>query len=192
MKRLFLLLTTLLGSMAVMAQDLRCTTDLDTLKNIQEQEKTIFEKGTFADLLNHRQKYDYSFKFKPNHGGQSFLFNRWVPDAEYTTEIKSIFLYARNIPREKYVSTFGTPYANFILNQQEICLIPSVFTYQIENNKKQVEENTIIWIRDLNSTDWKELTYEEQMNQKDFREFFPHFPSNIKFRKNKLYILEGK
>lgn len=155
---------------------LRCSKDMAKIKKIYAVQKDIFDHQQFEDLQNHLNQYDYTRLFQKNHLNQTYYLDAWIPSDQATKDLKSAF-------DDKMETTYAVnqPFANFILNDQELCLITLDISFTSDEVTTTLKNLTDIWVRKTDSDHWYFFEYHEAISPEDFQEFFPDFPENIIF-----------
>ncbi|WOE32098.1 MULTISPECIES: hypothetical protein [unclassified Acinetobacter] len=174
MKKLWLLLGFLFSNQAFSA-DLQCLKSFETFKNIQDEGINAVINGTNDDIKAFGDQYDYSGLFKKNHAGKSY----WIDEDVAKTSLLIMASSFKNGEAEIVNYTFSEPKANFISSIGEVCVVPmqSTSTYLEDEMTTNAD---VIFIRDLNSNQWRLFTYYGSEKKEDFNEFFPDFPKSVK------------
>lgn len=159
------------------AEQLRCEQDFPKIKRMLLQEKNIYDRGSFDELLKYYQRTEYSELFTANHPGEKFLYDRWSSEEEYRSTMQE----ALNFFREQRFSIklkISKPQQNFILDDQELCILQVTLLTNPVLEEPSTDDSAIM-VRKLDSLDWHGFTVSKELNEQDFREFFPNFPKNI-------------
>lgn len=159
------------------AEQLRCEQDFPKIKRMLLQEKNIYDRGSFEELLKYYQRTEYSELFTANHPGQKFLYNVWIEEEYYKGALKEAFETFQML-HSSYKTKIGQPQQNFIIDDQELCLFPVMLFANNEFDEPLTDEMTI-FVRKLGSDKWRVLTLNQDIKEQDFREFFPNFPKNV-------------
>ncbi|MEG2301199.1 MAG: hypothetical protein RSC03_12070, partial [Acinetobacter sp.] len=69
--------------------------------------------------------------------------------------------------------------ANFISTVGEVCVVPWTSEDKFFD-KTYISQTDLIFVRNLNSNQWRNFVYLGIEKPEDFKEFFPDFPKSIK------------
>lgn len=178
MKKL-LLLSSLLFSAQTFSADLQCPKSYETFKKIQEEGINVVKNGTNDEIQAFSDRYDYSMLFKKNHVGQSYLLDNWIDENVAKMSFLIMASSIKNGETELVNYTLNELKANFLSSIGEVCVVPMQST-SIYFDEESTTSADVIIIRDLNSNQWRLLTYYGSERKEDFHEFFPDFPKSVK------------
>lgn len=160
-----------------LAEQLRCEQDFPKIKRLFLQEKNIYDRGSLTDLLQYQARTNYAELFTVKHQGKVFWGPKWVDRQENTEETRRFFeMYQKD--RHTMTITVGRPTENFLLNNQELCILQIKYTTSIPVESKVLTQ-THIMVRQLGKQNWRWIYISDELKEKDFREFFPNFPKNV-------------
>jgi len=179
MKKIVLMFN-LLFSTQIFSADLQCLKSYKTFNNIQEEGINVIKNGTDDEMKAFNDRYSYSMLFKKNHPGQSYFNGNWINEdiAKLSSSIMASSF--RNGDMEIINYTISEPKANFMSNIGEVCVIPMQSTIIYDFDEKGTTNADFLFIRDLNSNQWRFFPYYGSEKKEDFNEFFPDFPKSVK------------
>lgn len=175
----FLLLFSFIFSTQTFSADLQCRRSYETFKNIQEEGINVVKNGTNDEIKAFSDRYDYPMLFKNNHSGQSYFNGDWIDENVAKMTLVIMASSFRNGEAEVVNYTLSEPKANFMSSIGEVCVVPMQSTI-IYFDEKATTNADVVFIRDLNSNQWRLFTYYGSEKKEDFNEFFPDFPKSIK------------
>ena len=174
-----LLLSSLLFSTQTFSADLQCPKSYETFKKIQEEGINVVKNGTNDEIQAFSDRYDYSMLFKKNHVGRSYLLDNWIDENVAKMALLIMASSIKNGETELVNYTLNELKANFISSIGEVCVVPIQST-SIYFDEESTTSADVIFIRDLNSNQWRLFTYYGSERKEDFHEFFPDFPKSVK------------
>ena len=178
-----MLLIALLLSQFNHAGSLKCKTAYSTFNSMQSEILNTWNQGDIEEIKTINERYDYSFLFNLKHPNQMYFASDWMNKNDVEQSI--LFLLAMNKQGYYKVKDFKhlVPKANFILNDNEICVVPAIWNIA-DVDGKLVTKVDIIYIRNLKGNAWRVFNYVGDEEKEDFLEFFPNFPEDIKLSKS--------
>ena len=174
-----LLLSSLLFSTQTFSAELQCPKSYENFKKIQEEGLNVVRNGTNDEIQAFSDRYDYSMLFKNNHLGQSYLIDNWIDENVAKLSLLIMVSSIKNGETEIVNYTLNELKANFISSIGEVCVVPMQST-SIYFDEESTTSADVIFIRDLNSNQWRLFTYYGSEKKEDFHEFFPDFPKSVK------------
>ncbi|MFW1745512.1 hypothetical protein ACG9XW_04690 [Acinetobacter guillouiae] len=182
MKKIFIIALTTLASSFSFAENLQCEKSYEIFNKQADKEVEILKNGSLDDVLKFYDQIEYDRKLKPKHQGQTFSSADWISDAEYRKDIKLQQDLAKDGSYKSIASSFFKPKLNYISSVGEICVVP--MRLQDEFFKKpMLTEADVIFVRDIQTNEWRRFIYLGVENKKDFNEFFPDFPKTTRLPK---------
>ncbi len=182
MKKLMMIAITTLASSVSFAENLQCEKSYEIFKQQGDKEIEILKNGTLDDIIHYYDQIEYDRKLKPNHQGQTFSSGEWISDAKYREDVKIQQDLAKDDSYKNIDFSLLKPKLNYISSVGEVCVVP--MRSQDEMFKKNMQTQAdVIFVRDLKTNDWRRFIYLGIEDKKDFNEFFPDFPKNIKLSK---------
>lgn len=179
MKKIFIIALTTLASSFSFAENLQCEKSYEIFNKQGDKEVEILKNGSLDDVLKFYDQIEYDRKLKPKHQGQTFSSGEWISDAEYRKDIKLQQDLAKDGSYKNIASSFLKPKLNYISSVGEVCVVPMQSQDEIFKKPMQTEAD-IIFIRDIQTNEWRRFIYFGIEDKKDFNEFFPDFPKNVK------------
>jgi hypothetical protein len=179
-KKLYLVFFVFLIGTSLHAQNLECPNSISKFKSILDDELHILTNGNHQQLLEYNEKYSYAYEFNNNHPNKRFLSGKWIDEVAYNEELKDFITKVKTKEISIKNLVFHPITGNQIISSGEICVMPVQATIVI-NDEAEIMISDLIFVRNLQSNEWKNLTYID-FSEEDFKEFFPDFPNDIQLK----------
>lgn len=207
MKNIFVGLVCCLAPFAN-AENLECENNDQLFEEIIQKKSNTDHINDEKEIQRYTEKYDYSYLFNKNHPGKQFWAakhlqfakpswseNAWISQREYNKRIKAIVKHNATNNSNPYSYEILPPKSNVLTQVGEVCVIPVQAYINVEgeaelkegehkNNSEDlmVEAMRIdhIFVRDTKNNQWRVLAFNRDISNKDFQEFFPDLPDQIK------------
>lgn len=179
MKQICALFFALLSTTAF-AQDLRCEKDYGIFKKQFTQEVKILQNGSVEDLKSFYKQNDYTVNKTPKNLSANIFHNgEWYSNQEFD-EYVEIILDVSKAEKLKNVSyTLRKPKVNYISPIGEVCVVPTQSEDYI-TGVKFLSKYDQIFVRNLNSNEWKSYIYNGIEESSDMEQFFPNLLAKVK------------
>ncbi|WP_445114530.1 hypothetical protein [Acinetobacter sp. WZC-1] len=204
------ILVGLVGCLAAFANaaTLECEHSYSLFKEIIQKKSDADYMSGWDEIHDYIAKYDYTQIFNKNHPGKQFWVdkhlyfaesswgnNQWISQREYNKRIKLIVKRNAESVFNPYFHEILPPKANVLTQSGEICVVPVQAYLKVEGEtalkeegNQKTPENLVleamridhIFVRDIKNNEWRVLEFNSYITDKDFYEFFPDLPDNIK------------
>lgn len=176
-----LLLSLILFSSNGYSADLQCENSYKIFEGIYKSWLSVRDGPNLNISLLKRfdEKYDYSRLFIEKHPGQIYYLSNWISVKQYYDRV--LLSHAMSVgSRSKNLGIkLEKPKANFFSSVGEVCVIP-IESRSLYLDKEVTVKADNIYVRDIESNEWRVFVYTGIEYKKDFDEFFPDFPKSVK------------
>lgn len=159
------------------AEHLRCEQDFPKIKRLFLHETNILARGSFEELIKYYQQAQYDRLFKVQHPGKVFFKSKWIDEPQYKQMLQDAFESYQN-SRFRMTAKVSQPLNNFFVDGQELCIVEVKYITDVVIEPKLLTQTHIL-VRKQGRENWRWFYISDELKEKDFREFFPHFPSNV-------------
>lgn len=182
LKKYILFIISLFLSTFLYAANLECSKSYLKFSKLLEEKVNLLTNSDIEGVLAFKDKHAYSSLFNANHPNQKFSTIRWISNDEYVSMVKkSMQMMKTGDFRFSESKLFPIKY-NGIIRAGEICIIPIEST-AISKGRELKHKDYYIYIRDLQSNEWRSIIYLDQISKENFNEFFPDFPQGLDLSK---------
>lgn len=188
MKRVILGLTIGLLSLNLYSSELKCLDSYDILRGIYSSAVDVRRNGNLEQIKEHNDRFDYPALFNKNHPDQYYL-DGWKDEHEYDGILDFIQYRIKSGESKGHKITLNKPKANFISSVGEVCVIPMYYDVTIKGKQSRSLSDEI-FVRNIESNEWRVFSYSGDEPEEAFNEFFPNFPKEIKRKLSKVKFYE--
>jgi hypothetical protein len=179
MKKIFTFLVCISLNHLTYAGNLQCEKSYAEFNKYLTDLNNIGKNGDAEQLDKFLEQKEYSRLFKVKHQNQVYYDTDWMDKQEYQLALQFQEGLMRSDQYQHIKFSLQSPKANFILSVGEICVVPWTSEDKIFN-KTYVSQTDLIFVRDLNTNQWRSFAYLGTEKPEDFKEFFPNFPLALK------------
>lgn len=182
MKRICIFLTSFIFCSAIYADIYQCKSDSFLFKEMIDRQSALENFGNKTEVQEFYEDYNYASLLGEMHLNKKFWKHEWISNAEYNKKIQEkvkgnesnedvVVFYKMQpikaavqlsvglvciVPIQRYVN---------INDSQDLAIVSSLQDYIFINNGKD---------------GWYMLPYSSDISNKNFQEFFPDFPKDLK------------
>lgn len=179
MKQICALFFALLSTTAF-AQDLRCEKDYGIFKKQFSQEVMILQNGSAEDLKSFYKQNDYTInKTTKNSSANIFYNGEWYSNQDFNEHMEIILDVSKEEKLKNVSYTLSKPKVNYTSSIGEICVVPTQSEDYIAG-VKFLSKYDQIFVRTLNTNEWKSYIYNGIEESSDMNHFFPNLLTKVK------------